>query len=313
MKVFSAAIFTSSLVRFLGMGIPNFFLVSGIPIACVVTFPSYKKNDSQDMLGKFLRQSNISCFFPDSLDDDKFQEQFFRTNPSVIASIAYARRIPKEILRGVPLGAIGLHRSLLPRYQGGAPAFWAIRNRDKESGVTIFRLNEEFDKGEFYLQKKIRIKKDETAAMLGFKSLTAGIPLLIEVLKKLKHGKMPRRIPQNPDEMIPAPIPSNQMLEIDWRKSAIEILTLIRAHFPGRMAHTSFRNTDLKIWSANIGRRNKKKITPGTLVISENKLEVATSDYWISLETVQIHPNRVCSWQEFLQISKVQSGECLGQ
>ena len=67
--------------------------------------------------------------------------------------------------------AINNHPSLLPKYGGkgmyGINVHKAvIKNKENESGITIHRVNKDYDKGEILLQKKIYLTESESIKSL---------------------------------------------------------------------------------------------------------------------------------------------------
>lgn len=102
-----------------------------------------------------------------------------------------------------------LHPSLLPKYRGGSPIQHQMINLEKQSGVTIFKMNEGIDTGPVYFQEPFNLEnldlKDvfQNIIIIG----TKGFKLLIkDVLNdknlKLKEQKQDeattfkRRIPE---------------------------------------------------------------------------------------------------------------------
>lgn len=69
----------------------------------------------------------------------------------------YLRLVPKELISAYSNEMINLHPSLLPKY-GGKGMFGSnvhravIANNEKESGITIHYVNQEFDKGRIIAQ-----------------------------------------------------------------------------------------------------------------------------------------------------------------
>ena len=51
-----------------------------------------------------------------------------------------------------------LHPSLLPKYRGGSPIQHQMINLEKQSGVTIFKMNEGIDTGPIYFQESFNLK-----------------------------------------------------------------------------------------------------------------------------------------------------------
>lgn len=62
-------------------------------------------------------------------------------------------RLPAAVLRTPRSGVINIHSSLLPKYRGPAPVLWAIRNGDAEIGLTVHRMDEQFDTGPILAQR----------------------------------------------------------------------------------------------------------------------------------------------------------------
>ena len=66
---------------------------------------------------------------------------------------------------------LNIHPSLLPKYKGLNTHEKAIKNKDDYSGCTVHFVNSELDSGEIIIQKKVKIKKNDTAISLAKKIL----------------------------------------------------------------------------------------------------------------------------------------------
>lgn len=139
--------------------------------------------------------------------------------------------------------------------------------------------------------------------------MDAGLKLMFLALSELKLKKALPRIPQDNTKASYAPIPTLRDLEIDWNKPAAQILALVRAASPFFGATLNWKETFLKVWSARISRAKDTSVTPGTVSISKSLFEVAASDYFISLETLQLGTLRYASGQEFMAMSGIREGE----
>lgn len=60
---------------------------------------------------------------------------------------AYGFILPKELLSLPRLGTIGVHPSLLPRHRGASPIQTSILEGDRETGVSLFMVDEKVDHG----------------------------------------------------------------------------------------------------------------------------------------------------------------------
>jgi len=82
--------------------------------------------------------------------------------------------IPKEFLRAYPNRIVNIHPALLPKY-GGKGMYGArvhetvLENKEKESGISIHYVNEEYDKGDIIFQARCKIEQGETADSLANK------------------------------------------------------------------------------------------------------------------------------------------------
>jgi len=78
--------------------------------------------------------------------------------PDIILVSCYARLIPQSIISAAKTGAFNLHPSLLPCFRGPAPLFWQFRQGTRDFGVTLHRMNSEFDTGKILSQKKVEMQ-----------------------------------------------------------------------------------------------------------------------------------------------------------
>jgi methionyl-tRNA formyltransferase len=65
----------------------------------------------------------------------------------LLVSWFWTRKLPRRWLELPPRGAIGVHPSLLPRHRGPNPFYACIDAGDEQTGVTVHRLDEEYDTG----------------------------------------------------------------------------------------------------------------------------------------------------------------------
>lgn len=96
------------------------------------------------------------------------------------------------------LGAIGYHPSLLPLHRGRDAIKWAIHNRERITGGTVFWLTDTVDGGPIAQQKHALIRPEDTPRTLWERELAPlGLQLISQTLDDLERGIL-RRIPQDP-------------------------------------------------------------------------------------------------------------------
>lgn len=128
---------------------------------------------------------------------EKLEINGIKADFAVVA--AYAKIIPKEILDFFPKGVIGVHPSLLPRYRGPSPIQSAILAGEKETGVTLYLLDEKVDHGPILARDKLQILNSDNYESLSLKLAELGGKLLAETLPKFLNGEIKPQ-PQNEAE-----------------------------------------------------------------------------------------------------------------
>ncbi|WP_214365466.1 methionyl-tRNA formyltransferase [Pseudonocardia sp. H11422] len=171
--------------------------------------------------------------------------------PDLILVIGWTRLLGPALLRLPPLGAIGFHASLLPRYRGRAPVNWALINGERETGNTMFFLDEGVDTGDVIAQRRIPILDADDCATVYEKVSDAATSMLVEHLPVLKAGSAPR-IAQ--DERLATVMPRRRPEEgvIDWTRDARSLFNWVRAlthPYPGAFATLEGRR--LFVWKAS--------------------------------------------------------------
>jgi methionyl-tRNA formyltransferase len=159
-------------------------------------------------------------------------DKILRLSADVAFVCGWRTIIPQAVYKQIPLGCLTAHDSLLPKYRGFAPLNWAIINGEKQSGVTLFKIQDgPVDSGDICGQKKVAIGPAQTAAEVYPHIIEATLDLYRDFLKDLRAGKIMWRR-QNEKLATYACKRTPKDGQIDWNKSAGEIFNLIRALSP---------------------------------------------------------------------------------
>ena len=134
-------------------------------------------------------KDRVEVLQPEKLDS-RFMFHVSSFKPDVFIVAAYAKIIPKEILRIPRLGAIGVHPSLLPKHRGSSPIQAAILGGDEETGITLFLLDEKIDHGPILATGNRQLANSETCKTLIKKLAELAGDLLIETLPKFFTGEI---------------------------------------------------------------------------------------------------------------------------
>ena len=112
-----------------------------------------------------------------------------KLNADLILIIAGNQIINKEILNSTKYGVFNVHSSLLPFYKGLMPSFWVLKNKEKYTGVTLYKLTEGIDDGPIIASRKIKITENETQSTLVLKLKILANDLIVSDLDKIKNIK----------------------------------------------------------------------------------------------------------------------------
>jgi len=254
---------------------------------------------------------NLPIYQPRVAKEKEFVDLIRNLEPDLIVVVAYGQILPKEILDIPPLGAIGVHPSLLPKYRGAAPINWAIINGERITGVTIFRLCEKLDSGDIILQRAIEILPGETAGGLSDRLAKFGADLLLEAIKDMKEGRI-HLVKQDEDLASYAPCLKKEDGLIDWERSAKEIANLICGLDPWPSAYTYLNGELLKLFKAKVASLDKVA-EPGTILEIESKgMKVATRDGAVLIEEIQRAGKKRLKVSEFVKGHPISPGKKLG-
>ena len=101
----------------------------------------------------------------------------------------YMRKIPEPVVATYRNRIVNIHPSLLPKY--GGKGFYGDRVHravleagEKETGVTVHLVDEEYDRGPVLEQRKVEVKDDDTVDSLAFRIHKTEHQLYPEVLAR---------------------------------------------------------------------------------------------------------------------------------
>lgn len=107
----------------------------------------------------------------------------------------YMRMLHVSILEKYNNRIFNIHPALLPKFGGkgmyGINVHTAvIEAKEKETGVTIHRVNAEYDSGEIVAQTKVAVAEGDTPETLAARVLEREHEFLVEVISDIVNGKI---------------------------------------------------------------------------------------------------------------------------
>lgn len=258
------------------MGSPDFAAVSlrelyksGHEIAAVVTVPDKPAGRGRKLKSSAVKQLALELGLPVlqplKLKDPSFINSLKNIMADVFVVTAY-RILPSEVFTLPPGGTINVHASLLPKYRGAAPINRAIMNGEKETGITIMRIDARVDTGNILFQEKVPIPPLMTAGELHDILALKGARLLLRVLDNLKQIK-----PQKQEDRLATKAPklTRETGHINFNLPAGEVFNLIRGLSPHPGAYCLVKQKVLKILLARPLAEMSSEQPPGTVLATE--------------------------------------------
>ena len=139
------------------------------------------------------QESRIKVLQPEKLTGSEFENlksEIINLKCEVGIVAAYAKIIPKEVIDLFPKGIIGVHPSLLPKYRGATPIQSVILNGEKETGVTLYVLDDKVDHGPIITESKYEVAETDTYLALEEKLARMGGELLASVIEPYARGEI---------------------------------------------------------------------------------------------------------------------------
>jgi methionyl-tRNA formyltransferase len=164
---------------------------------------------------------------------------------------AYGLILPQPILDAPRLGCLNIHGSLLPRWRGAAPVQRAILAGDKETGITIMRMDAGLDTGPMLLKGAVPIGRWTTATDLFDQLADLGAELIVKAIAQLKRGDLPD-IPQPEEGVTYAAKLDRAEGQIDWNLPAADLDRSVRALNPWPGTSFMLRGERIKLLEATI-------------------------------------------------------------
>lgn len=192
---------------------------------------------------------NIPVFYPKTLRTPEAQAELRSLNPDICVVAAYGFILPQAILDIPTLGCINIHGSLLPRWRGAAPIQHAILAGDKETGITLMRMDIGMDTGDMLYKRSTPITPTTTSQDLFEILAIMGGEMVVDYLR---HPERFSPTPQPAEGVTMAPKIDKSMAQINWSKTAVEIERQLRAFIPWPGAFTVYNDIILKIGSLKI-------------------------------------------------------------
>lgn len=206
-----------------------------VTIVAVATQPDRPVGRGLQVTATPVRQEaerlGIPVLQPKSAKDPDFLATLRELDPDLIVVAAYGQILPQALLDVPRLGCLNIHTSLLPRWRGAAPIQWALASGDRETGVTLMRMEAGLDTGPMVATVRTPITDTDTGQTLHDRLALLGAQLLVESIPAFADGRLQPQ-PQPAEGVTYARKITREDGRLDWTQPADVLWHRLRAFTP---------------------------------------------------------------------------------
>ena len=280
---------------------------NGYEVSVVYTQPPRKSNRGQKFekspIHSFAETISYNVRTPDKLNNNNSEYEYFKSlNLDLVIIVAYGIIIPKDFLSLSKQGFINLHASLLPKWRGAAPIQRSIMSQDKETGISVMKINEKLDEGDISHIFKINIEENENAQTLSDRLSALASDKISEVIDSIIDKEVNFKQQDHSQATYAKKVKKIEGL-IDWNDRAENIIGKINGLYPFPGGYFVFKGKRYKILKAQLSF-NKDKAGK----VLSNDLEISCGENSIKILEIQREGKKPQKINEFSLGSQIQKG-----
>ncbi|WP_302579283.1 methionyl-tRNA formyltransferase [Clostridium saudiense] len=299
------------------MGTPDFAvpsleaLIEKFGVEAVFTQPDRPRGRGKKMVfspvKKVAVKHDIKVFQPEKLKDDREAVEYLKElKPDFIIVVAFGQILTKEVLDIPKYGCINLHASLLPMYRGAAPLNWVIINGEKKSGNTTMLMDVGLDTGDMLLKDEVEITDNMTSGELHDILMNRGGELLIKTIEGLADGSIKGE--KQEGETCYAKMLSKETGKINWNNSAESIHNLIRGLNPRPIAHTTYKDENMKIYESEVLAESSNKEAGTIIEVSKKGMKVSCGKGILLVKKIQFPNGKPLTIEQYINGKDIEVG-----
>ena len=283
---------------------------NGYPISVVYTQPPKKSQRGQRVnkspIQGISETLNLEFRRPVSLKNNKEEYEYLKElNADIAIVVAYGQIIPKEILTLTKKGFINIHASLLPKWRGPAPIQRSIMNLDKQTGISIMKINEKLDTGPVCNAYKLDITDNDNAEILSDKLSALAAEKIIDNIDDILEDNLEFKGQLHEDATYANKIEKSEG-KIDWNNSAESIVGKINGLYPSPGAWFIYNGERYKVLKAKISNG-----AGNVGAVLDDYLEISCKYKSIKILEIQRQGRRPQNINEFMFGSQIKKGSNL--
>lgn len=258
---------------------------------------------------KLCSKKNVPVWSTFDVNENSFISKIKNCNVDLVLSAAFPQIFSKSLIETPRRGSVNFHPSLLPKFRGAHPHFWAIAKGETESGISAHFMTERIDEGNIIAQIPFEISNLSYQQL--YDKIVSETPVLVAHVEKFFYKEGATASPQDSSQA--TYFRNNRDIHhcIFWELlSAAEILNLTRTG----MAYCYFRNKPVKIFEVYITKSNRNltnnlQVMPGAVVdFSNDALVVKAIDGCVNIRVLG-NGRRRYPFGKWIKKSRVKIGE----
>ena len=259
-------------------------LSNGHTVSALYTFECDNENyNFNTRVQEIGRQHKIPVSF--NRPDDALLHKLEAKGVELIISAGYPHKLPvSDTIKG-----INIHPTLLPRGRSAWPLPWTILLSDKQSGVSIHKLTNDWDAGDIIQQTQFDVIENETLESLSCKSRVAAVECLKWVLADFDNA-WDSATPQNSEQASYWGMPTDEDRTINLDQDVDVIDRVVRA-FGNFDSFISFDDQKWFVQGATVWKESHSHKPGAVLTHNSNIALLAAKDGYVCLTHFRINPN----------------------
>ena len=157
--------------------------ISPISINLIISNTNYARGLKYSK--KYNIQKKIILFKNKKIAEKNIYKILLKKNINLICLAGFMKILSRNFIKKFKGKIINIHPSLLPKYKGLNTHKKAIENNDKYAGCSVHFVTAKIDSGKIIMQKKVKIKKNDTVDSLSKKVLKKEHLLYPAAIKKI--------------------------------------------------------------------------------------------------------------------------------
>ena len=256
------------------------------------------RKTAQTPVAELARTANLSLRQPARISEVAAEI----SDHDALVVAAYGQILRPDTLYAAREGAWNVHASLLPRYRGAAPVERAIMNGERETGVSIMRMDEGLDTGPIALKRPVEIPPEMTGGELADLLALVGSKAIVEVLSSIENGTVTLS-EQDSLHATYAPKLVDEDLVIHWEGRVEEVSDLVRAlapHIGARTLHPEVEGS-VKVWRARVFEGGEPDLLTAHIYAGNDRILVGCGDGVLEVLELQMPGAKRLSAPDFLR------------